>query len=124
MQGIGIMSPYLHDLHGNRGSIRRRRQLHGSDKNPLRSCDRVRRTRSLTRANRCDSKDVQLVGRLANGIEVVRIVPTNLVDRCGREQAGVLGDRRCSVKVEHLQSRWLRQSRLVESISANRKKLA
>src|ERR1700761_6941428 len=74
------------------------------DDDVLRMGDGVWRTSRLGGAERGYGEDVELSRALADGIEVMGIVPEHLVDFVRGEQAGAGGDGAAAVEVEDLQS--------------------
>jgi hypothetical protein len=63
---------------------------------------RVWRVGGLAVAGRGDSKDAQLTSILADGIEMVRVVPEALLHIIRGEKSGICRDWRASVEVEDL----------------------
>jgi len=51
-----------------------------------------------------DRKDPKLVGRGADGVEVVLVVPKHLIDFIAGEQAGIVRDGTCAVEMEDLET--------------------
>jgi hypothetical protein len=74
----------------------------GLNDDALRIADGVWRSGSLAEAGWSDGKDKELAG--ADGVQVVGVVPEELVDLVVGEQTGIVCDRIAAVEMEDLQS--------------------
>ena len=54
--------------------------------------------------SRSDGEDVELIGGLANAVEVIAVVPEDLVDRSLRKKAGVPGGGEAFVEEKDLET--------------------
>src|ERR1700693_4592073 len=74
------------------------------NKDVLQVSYRFRRARGLAEARRSNRKYEQLSGGPADGIQVIVVVPEELIDLVVREPAGIGCNRITSVEMENLQS--------------------
>jgi hypothetical protein len=74
------------------------------DSDVLWAADRVGRALGLLMLGCSDGKHVKLAGTLADGIQMVVVVPEHLSDGIAGQQACVMSDRVSSVEMEDLQS--------------------